>query len=352
MASLFKRSNGVYYVVVIDDRGKRRWISTGTRILAEAEVCAQALTVEFERKGSIRLRYLSDEVLTYVRQRLSVGTFSIYERTLRRLIASVGDRPVRAFGQHDAERYILDRSRHVSPVTVNLELRTLRATFQRGLEWGLVTKNPFALVKLMRVPPVDPAFLTRVQFQSLLAVETVALYRDVFTLAVFTMLRAGELAQLRWEDVDMQRRVIRVRNHDGFRVKGLRNRTVPMNSDVFQLLQRRKHLAESPLVFSTQGRSLNTRTISHRFKKQCRKIGLDPRVHFHSLRHTGASWLAQAGVSLLTIQKILGHSSPTVTQIYSHLTESHLHEAIGLLTTSDQAGPSQQTGSTPVFSSN
>jgi site-specific recombinase XerD len=70
---------------------------------------------------------------------------------------------------------------------------------------------------------------------------------------------------------------------------------------------------------------------TRKFKKAVRAAGLNDAIHFHSLRHTGASWLAMAGVPLFHIQRLLGHSSPAVTQIYAHLTDRDLQDAISFM---------------------
>ena len=57
--------------------------------------------------------------------------------------------------------------------------------------------------------------------------------------------------------------------------------------------------------------------------------GLDRRLHFHHLRHTFASWLVQAGAGIYEVQKLLGHSSVAVTQVYAHLAPSELHATVG-----------------------
>ena len=68
--------------------------------------------------------------------------------------------------------------------------------------------------------------------------------------------------------------------------------------------------------------------ISKNFKRYAVLAGLDDKVHFHSLRHSFASLLVQAGVSLYEVQRLLGHSSPTVTQVYSHLQPDQMHETV------------------------
>ena len=68
--------------------------------------------------------------------------------------------------------------------------------------------------------------------------------------------------------------------------------------------------------------------VSKKFKEACRKANIDKAIHFHSLRHSFASYLVQQGVSLPTIKDLLGHTSITTTEIYSHLDDSSLQEAI------------------------
>ncbi len=69
--------------------------------------------------------------------------------------------------------------------------------------------------------------------------------------------------------------------------------------------------------------------VSHKFKYYVYALRLtDNRLHFHSLRHTFASWLVQDGVSLYSVQKLLGHSSNNVTQVYAHLQPEQLHSTV------------------------
>jgi site-specific recombinase XerD len=92
-----------------------------------------------------------------------------------------------------------------------------------------------------------------------------------------------------------------------------------------------KHDACSELVFHFKGKAINPNWVSKTFKAYARKAGLNDKLHFHSLRHTFASWLVQDGVSIYEVQKLLGHSSVKVTEVYSHLAASELHGAVNRL---------------------
>lgn len=94
------------------------------------------------------------------------------------------------------------------------------------------------------------------------------------------------------------------------------------------LARKEKATSETALVFHRGGCVLKRNYISKTFKRFVVSAKLDTRLHFHSLRHTFASWLAQDGVSLYAIQKLLGHSSSSVTQMYRHLQPEQLHATV------------------------
>ena len=84
--------------------------------------------------------------------------------------------------------------------------------------------------------------------------------------------------------------------------------------------------------------------VSKRFKIHARRVGLREDLHFHSLRHTFATWLVQEGVSIYEVQKLLGHSSISVTQIYSHLAASELHGAVNKIQVVLNGGGKRERG--------
>ena len=82
---------------------------------------------------------------------------------------------------------------------------------------------------------------------------------------------------------------------------------------------------------SPQAPPLSPESVTHRFKRYARKFGLPPDAHFHSLRHSFASWLIQGGVPMFGVQHLLGHSSITTTQIYTHIEDEGLRKSIEVL---------------------
>ena len=149
-----------------------------------------------------------------------------------------------------------------------------------------------------------------------------------------TGLRLGELIGLQWTDVDFVRKVITVHNSETFTTKNKKIRVVPMSEQLWRMLAVCKETASCAVVFHLNGQQLNGEKVSKAFKAYVRSAKLNDGLHFHSLRHTFATWLVQDGASIYEVQKLMGHSSLTVTQIYSHLAASELHSVVNRISLS------------------
>lgn len=161
-------------------------------------------------------------------------------------------------------------------------------------------------------------------------------YLALVATAVYTGLRRGELCGLRWCDVDLDRRMLVVRySHDGPTKSG-EERMVPIPTALvpfvaeWKLRQVRGHELVFPndLAGLWGAGEMHTKNSAKRLRSHladaCKRAGLAP-IRFHDLRHVFASHYIMSGGDLLTLQRILGHSTPTITsEVYSHLAPSHL----------------------------
>ena len=132
--------------------------------------------------------------------------------------------------------------------------------------------------------------------------------------------------------------------------KSGKGRPVPVNEaqqEVFQELRDRCHL-RSPFVFSDE-RGQSFRNVQRSFDSACRRAGIYD-FRFHDLRHTCASWLVMAGVDLVAVQKLLGHSSIKTTMRYAHLAPGHMQKAVNQIETrifdANILGTSEDSGKT------
>ena len=137
------------------------------------------------------------------------------------------------------------------------------------------------------------------------------------------------------ERIDFIQNQITVKCSDDFQTKSKKERIVPMSDKVRSILFRRfnsaLHNSDEVVFYNRKEKMLYQEAISKQFKKIIRKSNLSDKIHFHTLRHSFASLLAQKGVSLYIIKELLGHEDLSTTQIYSHLQKQNLMDAVNLL---------------------
>jgi integrase len=253
---------------------------------------------------------------------------NIYSTALEGLLKASGNCLLTSLSPRDFDRYKIERLKDHAPVTVNMELRALKAAFNVAFKWAYVPANPFAKGQSMQVPEKPPVFLTKEDFRALFEAIKDEWLKEIFVFAVFTGMRLGEIVHLHWAQVDLENRLIHIQSNPTFKTKQGKRRTIPMNEVVFRLLQTKQNGIKGELVFSIEGQPISESWVTHRFKKYVTDAKLDESIHFHSLRHTFASWLVQAGSTLFEVQKLLGHSSSAVTEVYAHLQPTHMHETV------------------------
>ena len=137
-----------------------------------------------------------------------------------------------------------------------------------------------------------------------------------------------------WKNIDFEKRTIQIGGID-FKTKNKKTRLVPfcgvLENLLLELFEKEKNYNPEYLLFRKfviDSIGLNINYVSKNFKRASLKAGMNKRIHFHSLRHSYASNLAQAGVPLLNIKELLGHSTILVTEIYTHNRFDELQRAV------------------------
>ncbi len=249
MPTLFKRSNGIYYIS-FEEEGIRKWKSTGqTRKPAALK---ELLTFEKLRKSykpRTTLQSFITEFLAYAEVTFASKTLELYRIALRHFHSTVGNKLLTSITARDVDRFRIQRSTEVSPVSVNISLRTLRAAFSTAVRWRLISENPFKRVPLLRIPDQQPIYLSRGEFQRLVSLVSEARLRELITVAVSAGLRRGELLNLAWKDVDFQNRLLYIHSTDNFHTKGGKRRTVPMSEALFKSLWKKANVLSASTFF-------------------------------------------------------------------------------------------------------
>jgi site-specific recombinase XerD len=244
----------------------------------------------------------------------------------------VGDKLLNDYTPMDVEtfkKYCIEKK--LSITSVNMYFRSIKSIFSEAVKLDILDKSPFRNSSTVKVPERRPVYLTKEDLQKLLDAVHNQTLKDLFTVAAYSGLRRSEIIHLKWEHIDFQKSQIHILNNAEFHTKTGKERSVPMHEKVFDILKRRsmKHGTFESYVFCKSGGFRLTECyVTHKFRDYCDKVGLPDTVHLHTLRHTTASFLVNAGVSLYEVQKILGHQDISTTQIYAHIAPSTLQQSI------------------------
>lgn len=276
------------------------------------------------------LRYRSH--LSLERQ-LSRHTAAGYQRDLERFVAWCEHTGLQEWpaidGQHVRMFAAAEFRRGLSARTIQRRLSALRGFFEFLVREGRLQASPAADIQAPKVQKRLPGVLDADQMARLLAFRADAglSLRDKAIMELFysSGLRLSELANLDLDDLHPADRTVRVLG------KGGKSRIVPVGRFALQALsgwlRERATMAgrdEQALFVSRLGSRLHVRTIQQRIIVWARQQGLGVHVHPHMFRHSFASHLLESSHDLRSVQELLGHSSISTTQIYTHLDFQHL----------------------------
>jgi integrase len=323
---LTRRNNGYYYVGI--RTGKTvKWRSLHVKTRSEALHLFSTLSPSPLPKPP-ESRITLSEFFTILNERLTgvvrPRTLRSYGISVKSFIRTIGDKPLPDITINDIEVYKTRLiANTVKPISVNVYLRSLKAIIQRAVKWEYISVNVWKNVELLRVPHREVAYLLKDDLQSLLKVTEDEQLRDVYTVACYTGCRLNELINIQFKYIDFDSNSFRIANTDHFETKSGKERVIPMVSLVRNIfLNRLKVKGTSDYLFHANNRPLTRDVISRTFKKGVRRAGLNPQLHFHSTRHTAASWMLMAGIGVHTVKDILGHSSTDlIDKVYGHLSD-------------------------------
>jgi integrase len=229
--------------------------------------------------------------------------------------------------RHSIQQFITDlREEGLAPATCDRYLQMIRYSLRLAVDWGYLDKSPADKIPLLNVDNKVENYLSDDEMTRLMQVLKTDENRVVCSLMLFllaTGARLNEAQMARWEDIDLENRVWRI---PATISKNQRVRSLPLNRISIEALK--ENTPESGYVFrSPRGDGEQPYNNIHKSWYRIRnKAGL-PHLRAHDLRHSHASLLINSGRSLFEVQKILGHSTPIMTQRYAHLTTKTLQQA-------------------------
>jgi integrase len=262
----------------------------------------------------------------------------------------------------------------LSPRTVQYTRAILRKALNQALKWGYVVRNVATLVETPPVKAFAIAPLSLAQAQRFLSAVRGHRLEVLYQVALSLGLRRGEVLGLRWSDVNLDQRTLRItvalQRQGGALVLSepktrSSTRVLPLPEVLVQALRRHQQLQEREraelgeawvahgMVFPAEsGTPLEPRNLIRHFKSVLKAAELPDATRFHDLRHSCATFLIAQGVHPRVVMEILGHSQISVTMnTYGHVVPADQHAAIagvaGLFTSTQGDGSPEQAHDPP-----
>ena len=270
--------------------------------------------------------------LSQLRQerRLSRHTADAYARDVRALLELAGTTPLAELQIHQIRRFVAQlHGRGLGGKSLARLLSAWRGFFKYLARDHGLSRNPCTGVRAPKSPKPLPKALSPDEATRLVSIpgddKLAVRDRAIFEMFYSSGLRLSELTSLKSGDVSFADATVRVIG------KGNKTRVVPVGSYALQALKAwmtvRPLLATNDataLFVSQQGSAITPRAIQQRLKTWSVKQGLPSHVHPHMLRHSFASHVLQSSGDLRAVQEMLGHSSISTTQVYTHLDFQYL----------------------------
>ncbi len=275
---------------------------------------------------------------------LSPHTIKNYKRDIMRFgnfLASKGEGKTeqlwRGVDRSQIRQYLAElNSAPLSKASIARGLAALRSFYRFLCREGWLRANPFASVVTPKQRKTLPKFLDLETMRRLLeapdGVDLISLRdRAILEVLYSTGIRVSELVSLNLADVDLIGEVARVKG------KGKKERLTPLGGEAIKSLNiyleergvsflTHKQKAGEIVFVNKNGGRLTARSIRNLLNKYVAKVAIAQKVSPHSLRHSFATHMLDAGADLRSVQELLGHASLSTTQVYTHVTAKRMKE--------------------------
>jgi integrase/recombinase XerC len=233
-----------------------------------------------------------------------------------------GERDLSTLDQRTLRGYVASLFGKLQPASIARRLSSVKTFYRYLLRKGALEVSPAEGLNLPKLPKKLPRFLVQEEAGRIVETEPdKARDRAILELLYGTGIRVGELTGLVLKNVDLDEGWVRVRG------KGNKERVVPVGAKAKEALAsylKERGREDGPLFVGASGKPLTERTVQRVVKKSALKAGLMKRTTPHTLRHSYATHLLEAGADLRGIQELLGHSNLSTTQKYTQVSLQHL----------------------------
>lgn len=336
---LTKEKSSPYYQVIYLRNGKRTKKSTKKKLKSEALKFLSDFekNIKTEKKEKkILISEFQKEYEKFILETKSKSYLRSVKLSFRKFIEFAGDVYLNEIDIKLFEKFIQITFKRAK-YSAGLYYRTLKSALSTALRWNYIKSNPLKSIQQPKQVSKLPLFISEVELQKILKNVLKPSIFNMIILSYDSGLRLGEVVNLKWSDLDLQQKIIKVSNKLDFQTKSKKDRIIPLTDRLYKLF-----LSIAPNVFTIKENDsfiflaknkvrFNLDFVSKSFKRAVKDSNVNQAYTYHILRHSFASNLVQRGVSLYVVSKLLGHSDLRTSQIYSHLQPKNLFEAVDKL---------------------
>jgi integrase len=331
--ALYQRKNGLWVAESLAGGNKKY-------LYARTKKAAYEKKKEYEQKidqpvpviREVEIEEFLADWLYSVKGTVKDRTYERYEQTVRLHLFSLYGLYLHELKAKDLESLYQSKLETLSPRSVQIIHRTISKALKQAVRLRLVERNVADEVAPPRSEYKEIRTLSREEVNWLLRLVRGTRYEAVYTLAVTTGMREGEILGLKWTDLDLEQERLRIQRTLWKRkVSAPKSRSsvraIPLNDHATDVLRRYRGSCEEgrfPISEWLVSTSNGTPVSCHNFLNRSwypllEEMGLD-RMPFHNLRHTCATLLLASNVHPKMVQSLLGHSSIEITlNTYSHV---------------------------------
>lgn len=295
----------------------------------------QVLGDEYKVQTNLTIEeFASDWLTTKIKPSKAQSTSVNYERMLRcHIFPVLGEIKLKEIKSTDADKLLSHLIKNgMSPKGAHCVMTLLKQVMNEAERRDEIVKNYLRHYPLPKVPEKSHRYWGDDEINKFLLASRSSPFYSFFVCALYTGMRRGEIAALKWDSVVWQQNHLVVKGTldrfgDREVTKSGRVRYVPMNHFLRSVLEDlyRKRECDSPYVFTIDGEAIDTNHAYRVFSQLQKSAGIKNKIRVHDTRHTFASQFMMKGLgSLFELGKILGHSDSKMTQRYAHLSLEHM----------------------------
>lgn len=203
--------------------------------------------------------------------------------------------------------------------TIKLELAIISHLYSVArAEWGFESlENPIRYLRMPKLPNGRTRRVTDAEIQLLIKHSCSKELPNILKLAVETGMRRGEIASINWADIDIQRRIICLKD-----TKNGDDRQVPLSSNAINVLETIPRRQDGNVF------DITAHAVTYAFIRACKRAGISD-LHFHDLRHEAITRMFEKGLNVMEVGTVSGHKTLQMLKRYTHLRAEELALRLG-----------------------